>query len=168
MAASLLTVGLLHQSGFFGDILNGLMFLAYLSDELLWRLVVLDYAEVSEFGGHRRFLNRLFNRRHQRLRDLRRHSGGRKEAEPDAEQVLAIAELRQGWDIGVIREVTRYDDPPQRSTLQMAAQRPQRERHALHMPAQDRTDTRGPAFERHHRHPGSSERVHHLDVEMAG
>ena len=44
MAASVLTVGLLHQSGLFGDILNGLMFLAYLSDELLWRLVVLDYA----------------------------------------------------------------------------------------------------------------------------
>src|SRR5262245_26406871 len=111
------------------------MFLAYFSDKLLWRLVVLDYTEVSELGGDRRFLNRLFNRRHQRLRHLRRHSDGRKEAEPDAEKVLAIAELRQGGDLGVIREVTRNDDPSQRSTLQMAAQCAQRERHALHMPA---------------------------------
>ena len=86
MFAFLVTLGLLHKSGLFGDILNDLMFLAYFSDELLWRLVVLDYAEVSELGGDRRFLNRLFNRRHQRLRDLRRHSGGRKETEPDAEK----------------------------------------------------------------------------------
>src|SRR5215831_1842243 len=50
----------------------------------------------------------------------------------------------------------------------MAAERTQRERHALHMSAQDRSDTRSPAFKRHHRQPGSRERVDHLDVEMAG
>src|SRR5215475_3629503 len=50
----------------------------------------------------------------------------------------------------------------------MAAERAQRERHALHMSAQDRGDTRSPAFERHHSQPCSRERVDHLDVEMAG
>ena len=64
MAASLLILGLLHQSGLFGDILNGLMFLAYLSDELLRRLLVLEYSEARELGGDRRFLHRLFDSRH--------------------------------------------------------------------------------------------------------
>src|SRR5262249_33190190 len=49
----------------------------------------------------------------------------------------------------------------------MAAERAQRERHALHMSAQNRGDTRGPAFERHHSQPRSPERVDHLHVKMA-
>src|SRR5262245_17745427 len=42
------TFVLLHQSGLLGDILNGLMFLVYLRDELLRRLVLLEYAEPGE------------------------------------------------------------------------------------------------------------------------
>src|SRR5262245_38052820 len=50
----------------------------------------------------------------------------------------------------------------------MAAERAQRERYTFYMSAQNRGDTRGAAFERNHRQPGSSERVDHLDVEMTG
>src|SRR5262249_12392153 len=100
-----------------GDILNGLMFLAYLDDEFLWWLVVLEYSEARELGGNRWFLRRLFNGRHQRLRYLGWHSGGCKETEPYAEQVLAMAELYYRGYLGVMREVTRDDDSPQRSTF---------------------------------------------------
>ena len=58
------TFVLLHQSGPLGDILNGLMFLAYLGDELLRRLVVLMYSKARELRGDCRFLHRLFDGRH--------------------------------------------------------------------------------------------------------
>ena len=68
-------------------------------------LVLLDYAEVRESRCDRRFFRRLLNRRHERLCHFGRHSGRRKEAEPDAEQVLTIAQLGQSWNLGIIREV---------------------------------------------------------------
>src|SRR5262249_4313853 len=144
------------------------MFLAYLGDEFLWWLIVLEYAQGRELGGNRWILRRLFNGGHQRLRHLGRHSGGGKETEPYAQQVLAVTELYYRGYLGVMREVTRENHSSPRSTLLLGAERAQRERHPLHMSAQARGDPGGPAFKRHHRQPGARERVDHLDVEMAG
>src|SRR5262249_58185686 len=93
------------------------MFLAYLGDEFLRRLIVLEYAEGRELGGNRWILRRLFNGRHQRLRHLGRHSGRCKETEPYAQQVLAMTALPYRGYLGVMSEWTREDDSTQRFPL---------------------------------------------------
>src|SRR5262245_10718777 len=105
MAASLLTLDLLYKSGLLSDFLDGSMLVAYFSKKLLRRLVFLHDAEACEFCSDRRFVRRLLNRRHERLCHFGRDSGRRKEAEPGAEQVLTIAQLGQGWDLRIIREL---------------------------------------------------------------
>jgi hypothetical protein len=44
MAISFLTLNLLYEPGFLGGLFHGSMLLAYFSEELLWRRVVLNYA----------------------------------------------------------------------------------------------------------------------------
>jgi hypothetical protein len=56
-----LVLGLLYQCSLLGDLFHGSMLLAYFSEELLWRHVILDHAQSGELGGNGRVLHCLFN-----------------------------------------------------------------------------------------------------------
>src|SRR5262249_13129295 len=107
MAASHAILGLLHQTRLLGDIFNDSMFLAYFSDKLLWRHVILDHPQSGELGGNRRVLHRLFHSGNERFRNLRRHSGWYEEGEPNAKEVLPVTESRESRDLGIFRNLTR-------------------------------------------------------------
>src|SRR5439155_20611325 len=111
---------LLYLSSLLGDLFHGSMFLAYFSEELLWRHIILDHAQSAEFGGNGRVLDRFFNSGNQRLCHLDRHSRRREEGQPDAKEVLAVAELRQGGDLGELRNLIRGEYSLHRSALQVA------------------------------------------------
>src|SRR5438093_5088529 len=84
---------LLHQPGLLGEILDDPMLLPDLRDEPFGRRPLLKNSEARELRGDRWIARHLLDRRHQRPGDLGRHPGRREEAEPDAEQVLPMAEL---------------------------------------------------------------------------
>src|SRR5262249_61764310 len=107
MAASHAILGLLHQTRLLGDIFNDSMFLAYFSDKLPWRHVILDHPQSGELGGNRRILHRLFHSGNERFRNLRRHSGWCEEGEPNAKEDLPVTELRDSSDPGLFRNVAR-------------------------------------------------------------
>src|SRR5262245_13000390 len=90
------SLGLLYQSGFLSDLFYGSMFLAYFSEELVRRHIILDHAQSGKLGDNGGVLHRLFNSGSQYFRYLCRYSGGCKESQPDAKKVLAVTEFRQG------------------------------------------------------------------------
>src|SRR5215510_9555044 len=98
---------LLPQTGLLGDIFNDSMLLAYFSDKLIRRHVILDHAQSGELRGNGRVLHRLFHGGNERFRNLRRHSGWCEKGEPDAKEVLAITEFRKSRDLGIFRNLTR-------------------------------------------------------------
>src|SRR5262245_21845505 len=122
MPASLLTLGLPHQSGLLGDFLHRSMLLAYLGDKLLWRHVILDHAQSGELGGNRRVLHRLFHSGNERFRNLRRHTDWCEEGEPDAKEVLAITEFGESRDLGIFRNLTRGEYSLHASALHVGNQ----------------------------------------------
>src|SRR5436190_15142266 len=78
------------------------------------------HAQSAEFGGNGRVLDRFFNSGNQRLCHLGRHSRRREEGQPDAKEVLAVAELRQRGDLGELRNLIRGEYSLHRSALQVA------------------------------------------------
>src|SRR5262245_51746414 len=114
------SLGLLYQSGLFSDLFHDSMFLANFGEKLLWRHVILDHAQSGELGNNGRVLHRLFNSWNERFGYLWGHSAWREKPQPDAKEVLAVAELRQSRNLGIFRNLTRCEYSLHRSALHVA------------------------------------------------
>src|SRR3954467_6183090 len=97
-------------------------FLANLGGELLRACVGLQDAERRQPCRDRRRLHGLLDRIDQRLPGRFRDSGRRKEAEPNAEQLVLIAELAHRRQIGEFGDAARAHEAAERSGFEVRAQ----------------------------------------------
>src|SRR5258706_10134577 len=134
-----------RQAGLPGHLAHALELLADLRRELLRPGVALNNAERGQPRGDGRRLARLLDRVHEGLPRSFGNARGREKAEPDAEQLLAIAQFPQRRYVRKLGDAVRRGDAAERSGFYVCAQGAERQHYALYLPAAQGGDRRGRA-----------------------
>src|SRR4029079_4742103 len=95
--------------------------LAYLGRHLFRAGVALEDAERGQPRRDGRRLDCVLDRIHERLPRPIGDSRGREKAEPDAEQIVLVAELLHRRNVGEVGDPVRRDDAAERPALDLRA-----------------------------------------------
>src|SRR5688572_16419516 len=128
--------------------------------------IALQDAERRELRRHGGRLDRLLDCGDERLARVLRNPRRRQEAEPDAEELLGMAELAQRRDVD-LRYAARGGDTAERAGFEMRAERAEREHDAFDVAAAQRGDGGRGARMRNRHELRAGERVDELHAEVA-